>query len=80
MTTEANGIDEPVHEKAMSVLRMTREDVDRWLSLEDAQAPQCPVPDEALVVWPPMKPEKKAALRSGGIRLLSRASHNLPIR
>jgi putative SOS response-associated peptidase YedK len=62
MTTEPNGLVEPVHEQAMPVLLMTREDVDRWLtgdSAAEAVALQMPVPDEALVVGPPVKPEKK---------------------
>jgi putative SOS response-associated peptidase YedK len=43
---------------------MTAEDVERWLtgrSVEDALALQKPADDDALVVGPPVKPEKKAA-------------------
>jgi hypothetical protein len=39
MTTEANAIVEPIHEKAMPVMLMTPEDVEQWLkggSVEDA--------------------------------------------
>ena len=39
MTTEPNGVVEPVHEKAMPVMLMTPEDVEQWLqggSVEDA--------------------------------------------
>jgi len=64
MTTEPNGVVEPVHEQAMPVLLMTAEDVDRWLkggSVEDALTMQTPAPDDTLVVGPPVKPEKKAA-------------------
>jgi len=64
MTTEPNAAVEPVHDQAMPVLLMTAEDVDRWLtgkSVEDALAMQKPAPDDALVVGPPVKPEKKAA-------------------
>ena len=64
MTTEPNGIVQPVHEQAMPVLLMTAEDVDRWLngsSVEDALAMQRPAPGDALSVGPPVKPEKKAA-------------------
>jgi len=61
MTTEPNGVVEPVHEKAMPVMLMTGEAVEQWLSggsIEDAQAMQKPAPDDAIVMRPP---EKKAA-------------------
>jgi putative SOS response-associated peptidase YedK len=61
MTTEPNGIVEPIHEKAMPVMLMTPDDVEQWLqggSLEDALAMHKPAPDEAIVMLPP---EKKAA-------------------
>jgi putative SOS response-associated peptidase YedK len=64
MTTEPNGIVQPIHEQAMPVLLMTPGAVDRWLkgtSLEDAAAMQTPARDDALEVGPPVKPEKKAA-------------------
>jgi hypothetical protein len=64
MTTEPNGVVEPVHEQAMPVLLMTAAEVDRWLngsSVEDALAMQRPAADDALEVGPPVKPEKKAA-------------------
>jgi putative SOS response-associated peptidase YedK len=64
MTTEPNAAVEPVHEQAMPVLLMTAEDVDQWLSgysLDDAVTMQKPAPEDALVVGPPVKPEKKAA-------------------
>ena len=57
MTTEPNGIVEPVHEKAMPVMLMTPEAVQQWLS-GGSQAMQKPAPDEAVVMRPP---EKKAA-------------------
>jgi putative SOS response-associated peptidase YedK len=63
MTTEPNGVVEPIHEQAMPVLLMTAGDVDRWLkgtSLEDAVAMQTPAGDDVLEVGPPVKPEKKA--------------------
>ena len=31
MTTEANGVVEPIHEKAMPVMLMTPDDVEQWL-------------------------------------------------
>lgn len=58
MTTEPNGIVEPVHEKAMPVMLMTPDDVDRWLTgdgLEDAQSFQKPADDTAIVMLPPRK-------------------------
>jgi putative SOS response-associated peptidase YedK len=64
MTTEPNGIVQPIHEQAMPVLLMTAVDVERWLSgtsVEDALAMQRPASDDALEVGPLVKPEKKAA-------------------
>jgi putative SOS response-associated peptidase YedK len=64
MTTEPNGVVQPIHEQAMPALLMTAEDVQRWLSgssVEEAVAMQRPAPDDALEVGPPVKPEKKAA-------------------
>jgi putative SOS response-associated peptidase YedK len=64
MTAEPNAVVEPVHEQAMPVLLMTAHDIDRWLrgsSVDDALTMQRPAADDALVVGPPMKPEKKAA-------------------
>jgi putative SOS response-associated peptidase YedK len=61
MTTEPNGIVEPIHEKAMPVMLMTPADVEQWLqgrSVEDALELQKPAPDDAVVMLPP---EKKAA-------------------
>jgi len=64
MTTEPNRVVAPVHERAMPVMLMTAEDVDRWLTgsfVEDAQAMQKPTADDALVVGRPVKPGRKAA-------------------
>ena len=64
MTTEPNGVVSPVHEQAMPVTLMTAQDVERWLngrSAEDALAMQRPAPDDAFVVGPPVKPERKVA-------------------
>jgi putative SOS response-associated peptidase YedK len=39
MTTEANAVVEPIHEKAMPVMLMTPDDVEQWLrgsTIEDA--------------------------------------------
>ena len=61
MTTEPNGIVEPIHEKAMPVMLMTPEDVEQWLqgsSVTDALEMQKPALDNAIVMRPP---EKKAA-------------------
>ena len=55
MTTEPNGIVAPFHEKAMPVMLMTPEEVDRWLtgsSVADALEMQRPAPDDAVVVRP----------------------------
>jgi putative SOS response-associated peptidase YedK len=61
MTTEPNGIVEPIHEKAMPVMLLTPDDVEKWLrggSVEDAQKMQKPAPDDAIVIRPE---EMKAA-------------------
>lgn len=60
LTTEPNGVVEPIHNKAMPVLLMTPADVDRWLNgtLEEALELQKPAADQAIVLMPP---EKKAA-------------------
>jgi hypothetical protein len=63
MTTEANAIVEPIHEKAMPVMLMTPEDVEQWLkggSVEDTLKMQKPAPDDAIVIRPE---EKKVAER-----------------
>ena len=56
MTTEPNGLVQPIHEQAMPVILMTSERVDTWLngtSVEDALAMQSPAPDDALTMGPP---------------------------
>ena len=60
LTTEPNGVVEPIHNKAMPVMLMTPEDVDRWLTgtLEEALELQKPANDEAIVITP--YDEKKA--------------------
>ena len=52
---------EPIHNKAMPVMLMTPEDVDRWLTgtLDEALELQKPANDEAIVITP--YDEKKAA-------------------
>jgi hypothetical protein len=64
MTTEANAIVEPIHEKAMPVMLMTPEDVEQWLkggSVEDALKMQKPAPDDAIVIRPEEKQSGRAA-------------------
>jgi putative SOS response-associated peptidase YedK len=61
MTTEPNGVVQPIHGKAMPVMLMTADDVKRWLeggSPEDALAMQKAAADKAVVMRPQ---EKKAA-------------------
>ena len=56
MTTEANGTVEPIHEKAMSVMLMTPDDVEQWLrgvTVADALRMQRPAPDDAVMIRPP---------------------------
>ncbi len=65
MTTEPNGIVQPVHEQAMPVLLMTAEDIERWLSgtsAEDAVAMQRPAADDALEVGPPGQAREEGGL------------------
>ena len=61
LTTEPNGVVQPIHDKAMPVMLMTAEDVDVWLNgtLEEALKLQKPQPDDTLVITP--YDEKKAA-------------------
>ena len=51
MTTEANGLVKPIHDKAMPVMLMTPEEVDRWLAgknVADAVEMQKPARDDAI--------------------------------
>jgi putative SOS response-associated peptidase YedK len=52
MTTAANGVVQPVHEKAMPAMLMTPGDVDRWLNgnLEEALELQKPAEDDQVVI------------------------------
>jgi putative SOS response-associated peptidase YedK len=61
LTTEPNGVVQPIHDKAMPVMLMTAEDVDVWLNdtLEEALKLQKPRADEEIVITP--YDEKKAA-------------------
>lgn len=54
LTTEPNGVVEPIHNKAMPVLLMTPSDVDRWLggTLEEALELQKPADDQAIELLP----------------------------
>jgi putative SOS response-associated peptidase YedK len=59
LTTEPNGVVEPIHSKAMPVMLMTPADIEQWLTgtVEEALALQKPANEEAIVV----RPEKKVA-------------------
>jgi putative SOS response-associated peptidase YedK len=52
MTTEPNGIVEPIHEKAMPVMLMTPGDVSRWLngSVKETLELQKPAEDDQVVI------------------------------
>jgi putative SOS response-associated peptidase YedK len=60
LTTEPNGVVEPIHDKAMPVMRTTPADVERWLNgtPEEALELQRPGANEAIVLLPL---ERKAA-------------------
>ena len=57
LTTEPNGIVEPIHNKAMPVMLMTAADVEQWLTgtLQEALELQKPASEKAIVVRPPEK-------------------------
>jgi putative SOS response-associated peptidase YedK len=52
LTTEANGVVQPVHSKAMPAVLTTPEEFEAWLSvpIEEALRLQRPLPDEALQI------------------------------
>jgi putative SOS response-associated peptidase YedK len=54
LTTEPNGVVQPIHDKAMPVMLMTAGDVDVWLNgtLVEALKLQKPQPDDALLIVP----------------------------
>jgi putative SOS response-associated peptidase YedK len=59
LTTEPNGVVAPIHNKAMPVMLMTSEDIERWLTgtMDEALELQKPANDDAVV----MTTEKVAA-------------------
>ena len=61
LTTEPNGVVQPIHDKAMPVMLLTAEDVDVWLNgtLEEALKLQKPRADDEIVITP--YDEKKVA-------------------
>jgi putative SOS response-associated peptidase YedK len=61
LTTEPNGVVQPIHSKAMPVMLMNAADVERWLTgtMEEALKLQKPQPNDALLITP--FDEKKAA-------------------
>ena len=65
MTTEPNGVVQPIHEQDMPVILMTAEEVDRWLkggSVDDAVVMQRPASDDALDVGLPVKLGEESSL------------------
>ena len=54
LTTDANGVVGPIHDKAMPVILTTREEVETWLTApwEDARVLQRPLPDDKLKIVP----------------------------
>nr|WP_307278037.1 SOS response-associated peptidase family protein [Phyllobacterium ifriqiyense] len=65
LTTNANAVVKPIHEKAMPVILRTREEFDIWLngSPREALQLQRPLPDSDLIVLaPPKKIEEEPLL------------------
>jgi len=54
LTTDANGVVGPIHDKAMPVILTTQDEVETWLTApwEQARALQRPLPDDKLKIIP----------------------------
>jgi putative SOS response-associated peptidase YedK len=67
LTTNPNGLVKPIHEKAMPVLLMTKEETETWMQapLEEAEHLARPLSDDALIISSPEPHGSSIVSKSG---------------
>jgi putative SOS response-associated peptidase YedK len=73
LTTEANAVVAPIHPKAMPVILISPDEVDRWLEAEtpDALVLQRPLPNDALRIVAKAKRRMRRLKADRGVRRLN---------